>query len=225
MILFRARWGRTWTARLDVDAAVRVLALADVDVMAAAVDPATRDRLAAPSAESSADLAAAVYAIFQPQADRLGVSPRRFGRQLRAVTDAELRELFFDEVAAFFWMPGPEPKAENGDEPDPSPAELWQLLYRSAGELGVPVGQHTFGEIAVMADGRRRVEWPRNALLRADVQNTAPGRDPVDPVELDPSGALAEAREKNPRKGIAITPDNLVTVFGAVLKLKRTSRG
>lgn len=219
MIAFRARWGRTWAARLDVDAAVRVLELADVDVMAAAVHPATRERLATPSPESSADLAAAVYAIFQPQADRLGVSPRRFGRQLRAVSDAELRELFFGEVAAFFRMPGPEPKTDDGGA-DPSPAELWQLLYRSAGELGIPPGPHTFGEIAVMADGRRRVEWARNALLRADVQNAVPRKDggTVDPADLDPTGGLKEARQASTGSGIAITPDNLVSIFGAVLK-------
>lgn len=220
MIVFRSRWGRTWAGRLDVDAAVRMFDLAELDVMVAGIDLPTRERLAGTSPEASADLAAAIYAIFQPEADRRRVSPRRFGKDLRVVRDGGLRAMFFEEIDAFFRIPGPEQKPDGKPGKPPTPAELWQSLYRMAGEIGVSPGPHTLGEIYVMAEGHRRAEWARNAALRADVINSNPFRGssarPVNPAELDPTGGLAELAQ--PQGGCDVTPDNFLGVFGALMK-------
>jgi hypothetical protein len=220
VIAFLDRKGRTWAGRLDVDAAVRLRDLAGLDVMAAAVDRDTRDMLAGPTPEATETVAAGLYWLFRPQAERLGVTPKAFYRGLRALDGGELRETLFEAIAAFFRMPGPPAKA-SGDEPEPKAAELWRDLYRLAGEAGVPPGPHTFGELAAMADGRRRAEWGRTAHLRADIVNAAPFRRgaAVKPEELDPTGGLKDSgRAKGER---VIKPGNLVSVFSALIKATR----
>jgi hypothetical protein len=79
-------------------------------------------------------------------------------------------------------------------------------VYRLAGEAGVAPGPHTYGELAAMADGRRRFEWAQTAALRADVINANPFRrgSAIRPQDLDPTGGLKEAGTGG---GIELTPD------------------
>lgn len=204
MIAFRDRKGRAWTRRLDVDAAVRIRGLAGLDVMALAADEAAAARYAGPSPEVSAEIADALFALFLPDAVAAGIDDRAFGRRLRVRAD-ELRTLLFEGVAEFFAMPGPPPTGPGGREA--TAEELWQDVYRLAGEAGIDPGPRTYGELAVLADGRRRAEWGRTAALRADVINSNPYRkgQAVRPADLDPTGGLKEAGTGG---GIELTPDD-----------------
>jgi len=205
MIAFRDRKGMAWSRRIDIDAAVRIRDLADLDVMALVTDEATSARIAGDEQDASADIVDALFALFLPDAERLGVTDRQFGKRLRGVKADELRTMFFEGVASFFRMPGPEPK-QHGQR-IVTAAELWQDVYRLAGEAGVAPGPHTYGELAAMADGRRKLEWAQTAALRADVINNNGFRRgaPVHPKELDPTGGLKDADAGG--GGVELTPD------------------
>lgn len=217
MIVFRSRWGRTWARRIDVDAAVRMRSIADLDAMALAVDEALRARLAEPTRDSSATIADAFYAIFLPEIG--GASARRFGRRLRSVSPAELRQWLFDEMAEFFRLPGPEPDQRPKAQRTITAELLWGDVYRLAGEAGVDPGPRTYGELAAIAHGRRRHDWAQTACLRADIQNSQPFRKgkPAMAADLDPTGGLRESGSHP--QAMEITPgsiDVMGRVFGAV---------
>lgn len=205
MIAFRDRRRQTWSRRIDVAAAVRMRDLADLDVMAIVTDDATSDRLTDDEKQASADIVDALFAVFLPDAERLKITDRQFGKRLRGVKADDLRSLFFEGLAAFFRMPGPEPK-QTGQR-IVTAAELWEDVYRLAGEACVAPGPHTYGELAAMANGRRRLEWAQTAALRADVINNNGFRRgaPVHPKDLDPTGGLKEADTGG--GGVELTPD------------------
>jgi hypothetical protein len=204
VIAFADRRRTTWTRRIDVDGAVRMRDLAGVDVMTIVTDEATSARLAGDEKDAQADIVDALFALFLPDAARLGVTDRQFGKRLRGVKADELRAMFFEGLAAFFRMPGPEPVGTGTREV--TSADLWSDVYRLAGEASVAPGPHTYGELAALADGRRKLEWSQTAALRADVINANPFRrgTAVRPQELDPTGGLQDAGNGG---GIELTPD------------------
>jgi hypothetical protein len=204
VIAFRDRRRTAWIRRIDVDAAVRMRDLAGLDVMAAVTDEAESDRLASDDKQASADLVDALYALFLPDAERLRVTDRQFGKRLRGVTTHELRMLFFGGLAEFFRMPGPEPEQKGSRIA--TAADLWEDVYRLAGEACVAPGPHTYGELAALANGRRRLEWAQTATLRADFINSNPYRcgPAMNPADLDPTGGLKDIGASG---GVELTPD------------------
>jgi hypothetical protein len=178
--------------------------LADLDVMAIVTDSAAGEHLR--SAEGVTDIVDALYALFLPDAQRLGITDYRFGKRLRGVKASDLQAAFFGGISAFFALPGP--ATEGGQGREVTAAELWRDVYRLAGEACVAPGTYTYGELAAMADGRRRAEWAQTANLRADLINSNPYRrgPAIHPAELDPTGGLKEIGTGG--GGIELTPDD-----------------
>lgn len=208
MIAIRDRKGRLWTARLTVGAAKRMRDLAGLDVMELATDEdAERHLDGAPALAVDA-----LFAWLLPECGRLGVTDRKFGRRFRGVPLRTVNDAIRSGVREFFRVPGPPPKRSAGSGRARTPAELWQEAERMAGLAGVDADTKTFGELVAASEGRRRHDWPRTALVLAQLRGLCGKR--ADAAALDPTGVLSEAGGGG---RMEIRPDNLgvvAAIFG-----------
>lgn len=209
MIAFRDRWRRTWSARLDVSAALRIRDLVDLDVMAVGLGEPIDD---------PAMIAGAIYALCQPQAELRGVSPRAFGRGLRgfvrwAVRPEDLRELLIEEIEAFFDVPELTPGKAEGEAKEPTPASLWGQIWALAGVAGVDPGPLTFGELVAIADAKRKHDWSMTANLLSVL--SAIGGKHVPAAKLDPTGGLGAAGSSSKLKITKSTLRLAAMILGA----------
>lgn len=206
MIAFTDRYGRLWTGRLDVSAALRMLDLARLDVMSVGLGESLPDH---------AVIANAVFAIVLPQAQLLEVNSDEFGRCLRgwfrpAVSKEELAGDLRDEIATFFDVPELSP-GEKGTADKTTAKGLWGAVYRMAAVAGVDPDRHTFGELVALADAKRKHDWSQTAQLIAKLHNVncAKRSDLRDPAEFDPTGGLKRIARRGVTR-IENTPDGAV---------------
>lgn len=193
---------------------MRIRSLADLDVMAVAVDDAVRRQFSRPDADVSATIADAYYALFLP--DMGHWTPRRFGRRLRSVAPDVLRQGLYESIELFFRYPGPAPRRTSQRQRKVTSEILWQDVYRLAGEACIDPGPRTYGELAAIAEGRRKLEWAQTACIRADLLNSNPfrkGGGSAKPEDLDPTGGLKDGG--GAKQSMEITPD-AIGVLGRV---------
>ena len=76
--------GRRWAIRVDAESLDRVHAMTEIDLRTPPFDAALKSLTA-----EAWSLAAVIYALCKPQADRRGYSPERFGRSLGSIQAIE----------------------------------------------------------------------------------------------------------------------------------------
>lgn len=207
MIALRDRKGRLWSARLTLGTASRLRDLVGLDVMAVAAGEgrAESQLMRSPSLGINA-----LYVLCATHCDRLGGTDRWFGKQFRGVNPRAIAGVIRSEVAAFFRVPGP--AAPSGGGRRMTADELWRESYRLAGIAGVVPDDVTFGELVLLAEGRRRHDWPRTATVLSFIAGSAGKR--IDAAKLDPTGTIAESAAANRMK---VTGDNLSLVAMALM--------
>lgn len=213
MIVFRDRTGRIWTGRLDTAAAIRMRDIAGEDVMELALSKQDATTFSLHPAR----LANALFAILLPTCERLGIDDVRFGRLLpgrrlfRPAVPTVLSEQLLSAILGFFECPEMLPGKPKDKSREPLTAsKLWCYLWASASVAGVSPFSFTFGELAAMADAKRKHEWAQTSNLMAYIARAAGAK--ITAADIDPTGALRGASTQK----LELTPQTF-GLFASVL--------
>jgi len=138
--------GRVWRVNLDVAAAMDLRRVLGVDLLG--------NGWAAWLTEPE-NCVNAAYVICRAEADRLGVSDRKFGRLVRGPVLPDLAEAVVEAVLEFLPEGGEAPIPIPGEDPKERkmPSATWENLFEAAGALGVDPRGFTVRQLMWMVKG------------------------------------------------------------------------